>query len=96
MSGKVYSNCKIDMWVGLVQMAFRASYNLGTNQVTNAYGAEYTILTACSASPSLNRPAANIARLNVAAQMCALPYATVFWLQLTVSGGSARVSWNDN
>lgn len=96
VSGKVYTNCKIDMWVGLVQLAFRASYNLGTNQVTNAYGAEYTILGACGASSSITRPAGNIARLNVPTQMCALPYSSVFWLQLTVSGGSAQVSWNDH
>ncbi|QNE36150.1 hypothetical protein [Leifsonia shinshuensis] len=95
VSGKVYSNCKIDTWVGVVSMAFRASYNLGTNQVTNAYGPEYTIVGACGASPSLSRPAGNMARLNIATQMCVLPYSTVFWLQLTVSGGSARVSWND-
>ncbi|WP_171924980.1 hypothetical protein, partial [Ralstonia sp. 3N] len=95
VSGKVYTNCKIDMWVGVVSMAFRASYNLGTNQITNAYGPEYTIVGACGASPSLGRPAGNIARLNIATQMCVLPYSTLFWLQLTVSGGSARVSWND-
>lgn len=96
VSGKVYTNCKIDMWVGAVQLAFRASYNLSTNQVTNAYGAEYTILGACGASSSITRPASNIARLNVPTQMCVLPYSSVFWLQLTVSGGSARVNWNDH
>lgn len=95
VSGKAYSNCKIDTWVGVVQMAFRASYSLSSNQVTNAYGYEYTIVGACGASPSLSRPAGNIARLNISAQMCVLPYSTAFWLQLTVSGGSARVSWND-
>lgn len=96
VSGKVYTNCKIDMWVGAVQLAFRASYNLSTNQVTNAYGAEYTVLGACSASSSITRPAGNIARLNVSTQMCVLPYVTVFWLQLTINGGSAQVSWNDH
>lgn len=96
VSGKVYSNCKIDMWVGAVQLAFRATYNLSTNQVTNAYGAEYTVLGACSASSNISRPAGNIARLNVPTQLCVLPYSTVFWLQLTVSGGSARVTWNDH
>ncbi|AGW41274.1 hypothetical protein O159_11890 [Leifsonia xyli subsp. cynodontis DSM 46306] len=73
VSGRTYSNCKIDTWVGVVQLAFRASYNLGTNQVTNAYGYEYTIIGACGASPSLARPAGNIARLSINAQMCAMP-----------------------
>lgn len=95
VSGKVYTDCRIEMRVGVDQLAFRASYDLSTDEVTNAYGAEYAILGACGASSGISRPAGNVARLNVSAQMCALPDAPVVWLQLTVRDGSAHVGWSD-
>lgn len=95
VTGNVYSDCKIEMWVGVVRLAFRASYDLSTNQVTNAYGAEYTIFGACGASSDIDRPADNIARLNVSTQICVLPDTSDLWLQLTVRDGSAHVGWSD-
>jgi hypothetical protein len=93
-SGTSRNNCKIDMWVGLVAMSFNASYNLGNNTVTNVYGAGWSIGGACSVDLTyLGRPAANIGRMDLKAQMCGLPYSTTFWLQLKVSGGAASVSW---
>jgi hypothetical protein len=34
-SGGARSNCNVDMWVGLISMAFKANYNLTTNKVTS-------------------------------------------------------------
>lgn len=93
VSGNVHSNCKIDMWVGVVSMSFYATYNLGNNTVTNAYGGGWTIGGACSSSGTLTRPVSNIALMTVQAQMCVVGYTTWFELRLTISGGSAKVSW---
>lgn len=94
VSGTARNNCRIDMWVGLVAMSFYASYNLGNNTVTNTYGAGWSIGGACGVDLLyLGRPASNIGRMDIKAQMCGLPYSTTFWLQLKVSGGSATVSW---
>lgn len=94
VSGSARNNCKIDMWVGLVAMSFHASYNLGNNTVTNTYGAGWSIGGACGVDlVYLGRPASNVGRMDLKAQMCAIPYSTTFWLQLTVKGGSASVSW---
>jgi hypothetical protein len=93
-SGSVRTDCKIDTWVGAVALSFRASYNLSTNTVTNVYGGGWSIAAACSAHQKyLGRPASNIGRLEVEATMCVVGYSQVFWLQLTLSGGSASVSW---
>ena len=94
VSGTSRSNCKIDMWVGVVAMSFYASYNVGNNTVTNTYGAGWSIGGACGVDLIyLGRPASNIGRMDLKAQMCMIPYSTTFWLQLKVSGGSASVSW---
>ncbi|WP_349866769.1 hypothetical protein [Leifsonia sp. WHRI 6310E] len=95
VSGTSRNNCKVDMWVGLVSLSFYASYNLNNNTVTNTYGAGWSIGGACSANlVYLGRPASNIGRMDVSAQMCGIPYSTTFWLQLTVRSGSAAVSWS--
>lgn len=94
VSGTTRNNCKIDMWVGVVAMSFYASYNLGNNTVTNTYGPGWSIGGACGVDLiSLGRPASNIGRMDLKAQMCLIPYSTTFWIQLKVSGGSATVSW---
>jgi hypothetical protein len=93
-SGSSYSNCKVDMWVGLVSMSFMASYNTSTNSVTNAYGPSATILGACGVEKRVYRPARDIGRLDVQAQMCVIPHSKTFWLQLRVSGGKPTVSWS--
>jgi hypothetical protein len=95
VSGSVRSNCNVDMWVGVVSMGFKASYNLSTNRVTNVYGAQWTIGGACSSSlRSLNIPTSNVGRMDINAQMCAVPYSTTFFLQVTVSKGVATESWS--
>lgn len=94
VQGNLRSNCKIDTWVGLVSMSFFATYNLGTGTVNNVYGAGWSIGGSCnSLLVYLGRPAANIGLEQVSAQMCGLPYNTVFSLQLTVGGGNASVTW---
>jgi hypothetical protein len=95
VSGSSRLNCNVDMWVGLVSMAFKASYNLSTNTVSSVYGASWTIGGACSTSLIyLGRPASNIGRMDVSAQMCGVPYSTTFFLAVTVKNGVATESWN--
>lgn len=80
-------------WAG--RLSFYASYNLGNNTVTNTYGAGWSIGGACSVGLIyLGRPASNIGRMDVQAQMCGIPYNTTFWLQLTVRNGAASVNWS--
>jgi hypothetical protein len=95
VSGSMRNNCQADMWVGVVSMGFLMSYNASTNTVTSVYGGTWSIGGACGTSQKyLGKPAYNIARLEVSASMCAIPYQTVFWLQATVSGGVANESWS--
>ena len=95
VSGNMRNDCQADMWVGVISMGFRMSYNAATNHVTNVYGADWTIGGACSATQNyLGSPASNVARLEVQATMCGIPYSTLFWLQATVSGGVATESWS--
>ncbi|MFF1573718.1 hypothetical protein ACFVWR_13275 [Leifsonia sp. NPDC058292] len=95
VSGNMRNNCQADMWVGVVSMGFLMSYNASTNTVTNVYGGSWSIGGACGSSQKyLGKPAYNVARLEVSASMCAIPYQTVFWLQATVSGGVANESWS--
>jgi hypothetical protein len=76
-------------------MSFRASYNLGTNKVTRVHGPSYSVGGSCSTSLiSLGRPASNIGRMDVQAQACVIGYWTTFFLQLKVSGGKTRVTWD--
>lgn len=95
VSGNMRNNCQADMWVGVVSMGFLMSYNASTNTVTSVYGGTWSIGGACGSSQKyLGKPAYNIARLEVSASMCAIPFQTVFWLQATVSGGVANESWS--
>lgn len=95
VSGNMRNNCQADMWVGVISMGFKMSYNAATNHVTNVYGPQWTIGGACSASQTyLSSPASNIARLEVEATLCGIPYSNLFWLQATVSGGVATESWS--
>lgn len=48
---------------------------------------------ACSTVKHITRPASNVARMGVDVQLCFSPVSSDF-LQLTVSGGNAVVSWN--
>lgn len=95
VSGKQYTGCKIDTWVGVVAMSFYASYNLGTNTVTsNPWGAGWSIWPDCGSSVTyFGKPTGNRAQLNLKATMCATLYTTNFELRLSVSGGKAVVSW---
>ncbi|MDO9395646.1 MAG: hypothetical protein Q7T71_03780 [Herbiconiux sp.] len=77
-------------------MSFRADYNLasGNNRVTNQWGASWTIAGACSTNKNyFGRPNAHTARLEVQAQMCAVPYTTTFYLELSVSGNRAYYTY---
>lgn len=93
-SGSWRNGCTVDTWVGAVYLAFNANYNISTTQVSSVWGGRWSIIGACSASQSyLGRPAYNMGQLNVAAQMCGVPYSTVFWLRVTVKPGVATESW---
>ncbi|TDX79008.1 hypothetical protein EDF35_2233 [Rathayibacter sp. PhB151] len=94
--GPERNGCKIDTWVGVVQMSFYTSFNLSSNTVTaDPWGPAWTIGGACSSTMTyLGRPLANRAQMNINAQMCIIGYTTTFELRLTVSGGVATVSWN--
>jgi hypothetical protein len=93
-SGGARSNCNVDMWVGLISMAFKANYNLTTNKVTSVWGASWTIGGSCESSLQyLGRPNSSTGNLTVSAQMCGVPYNTAFNLAVTVSGGVATESW---
>jgi hypothetical protein len=96
VNGSARNGCKIDTWVGLVQMSFYTSYNLSTNRVTaDPWGPAWTIGGACGSSLNyLGRPLANRAQMLVNAQMCGVAYNTTFELRLTVAGGAATVSWS--
>lgn len=95
VSGSNRNNCTVDMWVGVVSMSFKASYNVSTNTVTSVYGAGWQIGGACSANlVYLGKPAKNIGRMDVNAQMCGVPYNSTFFLAVTLKGGVATESWN--
>jgi hypothetical protein len=94
VSGNMRNDCNVDMWVGVVSMGFKASYNVSTNKVTNVYGAQYTVGGACGVSHTLGRPAGNIGRLDVYASMCVVGYQSSFFLQVTLRNGVATESWN--
>lgn len=94
MSGSNRHNCTVDTWVGLIRLSFKASYNVSTNTVTNVYGAGWQIGGACSASlVYLGKPAKNIGRMDVSAQMCGVPYNSTFFLAVTLKRGVATKSW---
>lgn len=94
VSGSNRNNCTVDMWVGLISMSFKTSYNVSTNTVTNVYGAGWQIGGACSANlVYLGKPAKNIGRMDVNAQMCGVPYNSTFFLAVTLKGGVATESW---
>lgn len=92
--GDERNNCTVDTWVGLIQLSFKASYNVATDTVTNVYGAGWQIGGACSSSlVYLGIPATDMGRLDVSAQMCGAPYNSTFFLAVTVDGGVATESW---
>jgi len=94
VSGSNRNNCTVDTWVGLIRLSFKASYNVSTNTVTNVYGAGWQIGGACSASlVYLGKPAKNIGRMDVNAQMCGVPYNSTFFLAVTLKRGVATKSW---
>jgi hypothetical protein len=93
-SGGARTNCNVDMWVGLIAMAFKANYNVSTNRVTSVWGSSWSIGGSCSSSQQyLGTPNRNTGNLTVSAQMCGIPYSTSFNLAVTVSGGVATESW---
>lgn len=93
-SGGARTNCNVDTWVGLISMGFKANYNVSSNTVSSVWGASWTIGGSCSSSLSyLGRPNSNTGLETVSAQMCGVPYATAFNLQVQVSGGTATESW---
>lgn len=88
------TNCNVDMWVGLVQMAFKANYNLNYNTVSAVWGATWAIGGSCGSSLDyLGIPTSNIGNMTVSATTCGWWFSTSFNLQLTVSGGVAAESW---
>ncbi|HEY1529476.1 MAG TPA: hypothetical protein VGF80_01540 [Galbitalea sp.] len=90
-----HTGCKIDMWVGTVALDFYANFNTNNNTVTKVYSPGWSIAGSCSTSLiDLIRPAANIGREDVSAQMCVVGYSTTFFLQLKVSGGVPTESWD--
>ncbi|NQX34954.1 hypothetical protein [Herbiconiux sp. VKM Ac-2851] len=94
VDGDMRNDCSVDTWVGLIQLSFKASYNVATDDVTNVYGAGWQIGGACSSSlVSLGIPAHDIGRLDVSAQMCGAPYNSTFFLAVTLSDGVATESW---
>jgi hypothetical protein len=95
VSGNVRSNCNVDMWVGVVQLAFKATYNVATNKVTNVWGPGHNIVGACSVTQTyLGIPVANVGRYDVSASMCFPNMTTSFFLQVTLKNGVATESWN--
>lgn len=93
-SGYWRYGCTVDTWVGAVSLAFSASYNVNTTQVSSVWGGRWSIVGACSAKQTyLGRPAYNIGQLNVQAQMCGVGYNTVFYLRLTVYRNNPVESW---
>ncbi|RKR74410.1 hypothetical protein [Frondihabitans australicus] len=94
-SGTAYSNCKAEMWFGLVAMSFRVSYNLqsGNNRVTSVYGATWSIGGSCSTKQQyFGRPNSKVARLDVLAQMCVIPHSEIMWLQFSVGGNKTSLT----
>lgn len=94
-SGTAYSNCKAEMWFGLVAMSFRVSYNLqsGNNRVTGLYGATWSIGGSCSSKQQyFGRPNSKVARLDVLAQMCVIPHSEIMWLQFSVGGNKTSLT----
>jgi hypothetical protein len=95
VSGNMRNNCNVDTWVGVIQMSFKASYNVSTNRVTNVYGGGWQIGGACSVTQTyLGIPASNIGRMDLSAQMCVVGYSSAFFLQVTLKNGVATESWN--
>ncbi|MFC6356117.1 hypothetical protein [Luethyella okanaganae] len=75
-------------------MGLKANYNVSSNTVSSVWGASWTIGGSCSSSLAyLGRPNSNTGLETVSAQMCGVPYATSFNLQVQVSGGTATESW---
>ena len=95
-SGTTYTNCTVDFWYGLVGMSFKADYSLasGKNRVINQWGASWSIGGACSTTQNyFGRPKASVARLEVQAQVCGVPYTTTFFLELSLSGNRAYYNY---
>lgn len=73
-------------------MSYFATYNLGTNRVTNVYGGSYNVIGSIASSVVyLGIPASNVGLYQVSGRTPIIPYDTVFNLKLTVSGGNAVV-----